>query len=72
MSPERIAGRAGDPRDDVYGYGRILEDVLERLEDDAAEMDVWRRIAQICIGPDETRPADGRALLGVVASIGRG
>lgn len=74
VSPERIAGRASDPRDDVYGYGRILEDVLDRLEEeeeDAAEHAVWRRIAQLCIGPDETRPADGRALLGVVASIGR-
>lgn len=72
VSPERIAGRGGDPRDDVYGYGRILEDVLEQLGDEAGEAEVWRRIAQLCIGPDETRPADGRALLGVVASIGRG
>src|SRR5262249_33656150 len=32
VSPERIAGRASDPRDDVYGYGRILEDVLTRFE----------------------------------------
>jgi hypothetical protein len=81
VSPERIAGRTSDPRDDVYGFGRILEDVLDRLDaltgepaDGAtrdAESEAWRRIAQLCIGPDETRPADGRALLGVVASIGR-
>lgn len=71
VSPERISGRQSDPRDDVYGYGRILEDVLERLGEDAGELSVWRRIAQLCIGPDETRPADGRALLGVVASVGR-
>jgi len=82
VSPERIAGRSSDPRDDVYGYGRILEDVLQRFEEaagaqpeltaDTAEVDAWRKIALLCIGPDETRPADGRALLGVVASVGRG
>ncbi len=81
VSPERIAGRASDPRDDVYGYGRILEDVLTRFEEraeaepdlvkDPEELAVWRKISLLCIGPDETRPADGRALLGVVASIGR-
>jgi serine/threonine-protein kinase len=81
VSPERIAGRASDPRDDVYGYGRILEDVLTRFEEragaepelgaDAEELAVWRKISLLCIGPDETRPADGRALLGVVASVGR-
>jgi serine/threonine-protein kinase len=82
VSPERIAGRPSDPRDDVYGFGRILEDVLHRFEEGAAaqpelvkdghEIAVWRTIAELCIGPDETRPADGRALLGVIASIGRG
>lgn len=72
VSPERIAGRASDPRDDIYGYGRVLEDVLEKLDASSEEIDVWRRIVQLCIGPDETRPADGRALLAVVASIGRG
>jgi len=81
VSPERISGRAADPRDDVYGYGRILEDVLHRFEEesgadpelvkDAEELAVWRKIAHLCIGPDEARPADGRALLGVVASVGR-
>ena len=81
VSPERISGRAADPRDDIYGYGRILEDVLHRFEEgaaadpelvkDAEELAVWRKIALLCIGPDEARPADGRALLGVVASIGR-
>ena len=81
VSPERIAGRAADPRDDVYGYGRILEDVLHRFEEDgekdpelvkdADDLAVWWKIAKLCIGPDEARPADGRALLGVVASIGR-
>lgn len=65
VSPERIAGRASDPRDDVYGYGRVLEDVLHRLGergftiDDAA---FFRSIADLCIGPDERRPANGAEL----------
>jgi eukaryotic-like serine/threonine-protein kinase len=65
VSPERIAGRASDPRDDVYGYGRVIEDVLHRLGErgvavpDAAE---WRAFAEICIGPDERRPSDGSEL----------
>ena len=29
VSPERLAGRASDPRDDVYGFGRVLEDALD-------------------------------------------
>ena len=30
VSPERLAGRASDPRDDVYGFGRVLEDAPRR------------------------------------------
>lgn len=62
VSPERLAGRASDPRDDVFGFGRVLEDALDALgeaPDDAA----WRALAVACTGPDATRPADGRALI---------
>jgi len=65
VSPERIAGRPSDPRDDVYGYGRILEDVLHRLGErgvDVPEASTWRSFAEICIGPDERRPATGAEL----------
>lgn len=67
LSPERLAGRPSHPRDDVYGYGRVLEDVILRL--DAAEnaagegADAWRALALACIGPDEGRPADGAELV---------
>ena len=73
VSPERIAGRGGEPRDDVYGYGRILEDVVHRLDEavqagrvavselDAAEP--WQTLALRCVGPDEGRPADGDELV---------
>lgn len=62
VSPERISGRAADPKDDVYGFGRILEDVLDvaagpaqdpRLED----------LARACTSPENGRPAHARELV---------
>src|SRR5690606_21384777 len=64
VSPERLAGRASDPRDDVYGFGRVIEDVLVRLEGaPPEELAPWRSLALRCIGPDDARPADGADLL---------
>lgn len=62
MSPERLRGRASDARDDVYGFGRVLEDVLEH---DISGHDRARfgRLAAACTGADEARPADGRAIV---------
>ncbi len=62
VSPERLSGRPSDPRDDVYGFGRILEDVLDTVGD-AATIARWRPIAAACVGPDASRPADARALV---------
>jgi serine/threonine-protein kinase len=62
VSPERMAGRRSDPKDDVYGFGRVLEDALEALGD--AELRArWRPLVAACIGADAGRPADARALL---------
>src|SRR5262249_42747748 len=63
VSPERMAGRASDARDDVYGFGRIIEDVLEALGPDVAARDRWLAIAASCVGRDDERPADARALV---------
>ncbi len=66
MSPERIAGRSTDPRDDVYGFGRVVEDVLHRLvQSDWSGEDFahWRSLADACVGPDEQRPANGTELV---------
>ncbi len=66
MSPERIAGRTSDPRDDVYGFGRIVEDVLHRVVPSGAtepELSRWRAFAELCLGPDEQRPATGAELV---------
>jgi serine/threonine-protein kinase len=73
VSPERLAGRASDPRDDIYGFGRVLADVLDASgpdsrgdpgsaagepEDDAG----WRALAAECLAPGEARPRDGAEL----------
>jgi serine/threonine-protein kinase len=62
VSPERLKGRSSHPKDDVYGFGRLLEDVLDALAD-AALAERWRPIASACVGPDEQRPEDARALV---------
>lgn len=68
VSPERLAGRASDPRDDVYGFGRVLEDVVERLAGgqgvaEPASLACFRALALACVGPDAGRPRDGLELL---------
>ncbi|HEY8038884.1 MAG TPA: serine/threonine-protein kinase [Polyangiaceae bacterium] len=62
VSPERLAGRPSDPRDDVYGFGRVLEDALDALADPAEDR-LWRPLATACTGPDEARPHDGAAVV---------
>jgi serine/threonine-protein kinase len=62
VSPERIAGRGADLRDDVYGFGRILEDVLDASKDEALESRL-RPLARACTGPDANRPAHARELV---------
>jgi hypothetical protein len=63
VSPERQGGRASDPRDDVYGFGRVLEDTLDALGSvRAASLAAWRTLAADCTGPDERRPTGGAEL----------
>jgi len=61
VSPERLAGRASDPRDDVYGFGRVLEDVIAAMGEHVGPR--WRALAATCVVPSEGRPADGAALV---------
>jgi serine/threonine-protein kinase len=65
-----MGGRGGDPRDDVYAWGRVLEDVLHRLTEagvDAGDLRPWWALVERCLGSDEHRPADGAALARDVA-----
>jgi serine/threonine-protein kinase len=65
VSPERLAGRASDPRDDVFAFGRVLERACETLGNDD-EAGRWRRIAASCTGPDAARPPHAVALASMV------
>ncbi len=60
VSPERLAGRPSDPRDDVYGFGRVLEDAIDALDEPSAR--AWSALAAACTGPEENRPSEGAAL----------
>jgi len=66
MSPERLDGATVDPRDDVYGFGRILEDILGAREDAGLDDDDdAQAIAELtlrCLAPAEARPPSAHAL----------
>jgi serine/threonine-protein kinase len=71
LSPERLIGQAVTAADDVYGLGRIVEDVLAALgrlpegeRPDPLELEAWRRRAARALGPIEARPRAVSALLG--------
>lgn len=70
LSPERMAGRLSDPRDDVYGFGRVLEDVLQIVGEEAIDAR-FRPLAVACTGPDALRPSDARALVTGLRTEGR-
>ena len=62
VSPERMAGRAADFKDDVFGFGRVLEDALDAAGDPAMDARL-RPLARACTGPDADRPAHARELV---------
>ncbi len=66
VSPERAAGAPADPRDDVYGFGRIVEEVVAAASGEARG---WSELARLCTGPAPSRPATGRALAACVARL---
>jgi eukaryotic-like serine/threonine-protein kinase len=69
VSPERLAGRASDPRDDVFGFGRVVQDALEACRQSGRDVPAeWQRLAAACIGPDEARPRDGSELVAILPS----
>ena len=66
LSPERLEGRESDPKDDVFGFGRILEFALDALQSAGAAANPWRELAASCTGPDTTRPPDAGAVASLV------
>jgi serine/threonine-protein kinase len=64
VSPERLAGRNSDTRDDIYGYGRVIEDACSvQYGTRPAEAHPWLSLAASCTGPDDERPLDGADLV---------
>ncbi len=63
LSPERLAGLSLCPADDVYGFGRILEDAVRTGH---PAWQAWLALAERCMAVRESRPQDGRAVLGVL------
>ena len=63
VSPERLAKRPADFRDDVYAFGRVLDDVLDVVG--AVEGDVarWRSLTKLCTGDVAARAAHARDLV---------
>jgi serine/threonine-protein kinase len=58
VSPERSAGAACSPADDVFGIGRLLVDVAKAQ----ALGPRTRALADACVAPVSARPIDARAL----------
>jgi tRNA A-37 threonylcarbamoyl transferase component Bud32 len=62
VSPERLAKKPADHRDDIYGFGRVLEDVLEAVGS-PADRERFLALAKLCTGQVEARPAHARDLV---------
>lgn len=60
VSPERLAGAPASPGDDVYGFGRTLEDVLDALEVDREDL---ASVVAACLSPAAERPRDAGELV---------
>ncbi len=56
LSPERLAGAAASPADDVYGLGRVIEDVLHLLGE-GPEAKALGSLARACLEPAGRRPS---------------
>ena len=62
VSPERLAKKPADFRDDVYAFGRVLEDVLDAVGD-APSRERFAALARLCTGDVGARPAHARDLV---------
>jgi eukaryotic-like serine/threonine-protein kinase len=69
VSPERSAGRASDPSDDVYGFGRLLEEFLARVGAKSDATSSLQALAAACTGPSGERPRDGGELLARMTEV---
>ena len=71
LSPERLQGDRIVPADDIYGFGRLIEEILVKAGGpDTDPRHHW--LAERCMGPLEARPKDGEDLLRVLAGLADG
>jgi serine/threonine-protein kinase len=74
LSPERLGGEPASPLDDVYGFGRVVEDVLQAVARDPAarglepRFDFWEQIVRACLGPATHRPMDAAQLAPLIGA----
>ena len=68
VSPERLAKKPADFRDDVYAFGRVLEDVLD-IVGTPADRARWSPLAKLCTGEAAARPAHARDLVVRIQSL---
>jgi len=59
VSPERIAGGSSTPKDDIYSFGRVLEEALAVTGPSPR----WRAVMGASLAKGETRLADGNGLV---------
>lgn len=60
MSPERLGGSTASFLDDVYGVGRIVEDVLNQVP--GATTPALKELCRRCLGSPDVRPESGAAV----------
>jgi serine/threonine protein kinase len=62
VSPERLAKKPAAFGDDVYAFGRVLEDVLDAVGDEPSRAR-FGPLARLCTGDVTARPAHARDLV---------
>lgn len=69
VSPERLAKKPADYRDDVYAFGRVLEDVLDAVGSPEHRAR-FGALARLCTGDVAARPAHARDLVVRIQALG--
>jgi serine/threonine-protein kinase len=64
VSPERRSSRPAHSDDDIYGFGRLVEDTLAAFSDAMPPLllQSLTHLACACLAPSTTRPKDGQEL----------
>ena len=62
LSPERLVGKPLAPSDDVYAFGKVLQEIVAGVENDF-EAQRLSRLAEDCLAATPARPRDGSAIV---------